>query len=96
MYTGKASAKIKQQFYQDVGFIDKWDSKMDLNGIVIGAKIGVSIDINDASAVDFGFKIDKTNYKTITVEQGQQVKFKLQRKFRENNFGPYLGYSYKF
>lgn len=62
--------------------------KGNVNGWLIGAKIGGEYSLDANNAIEFGLKADRTDYAKIS-------KFKL-KDIKETNVGLYLGYTYKF
>lgn len=81
-YTGYS--KLKLNVFDTTDGTEKGN----VNGWLIGAKIGGEYSLDANNAIEFGLKADRTDYAKIS-------KFKL-KDIKETNVGLYLGYTYKF
>ena len=89
-YTGVSFMRYKNESsFSLPGYAFSVSYKANLNGWVIGAKLGGLYSLDEHNEIEFGYKADYTKY-------GKTSDEKDMKDVRETNHGIYLGYNFKF
>ncbi|MBP3195276.1 MAG: outer membrane beta-barrel protein [Cardiobacteriaceae bacterium] len=92
-YTGYSFGHVKADYSKEYysGGSYHGESKDDLTGWLLGARVGGIYDLDKNSSIDFGVKFDHTWYKDIDWSE-----YTYTTDFDRNKFGAYVGYKFKF
>ena len=92
-FAGVSNIVLEDNFQNPSGFNNV---KTNYGGFIYGAKIGGIYEIDQNNEIEFGFKIDQTNFDQNQENTATIVGMIREAEHKITNMGVFVGYNYKF